>query len=295
MEKKNIYIKDVDYFKKRTGYDKVYLNASIVDLNTKKFTKEIINLGRSLFDEIDFNMKNKFFNYLKNDILVQDIQYYDYQNKLVIEKKIKEKFEDWNMIPYIDNNINIYQFASIAIRIYLMKKANDFVDNQTSDFQSKIIKNIEDKNKLNKNKYLYIFNDYYLEDLSEPNKTNFICGNYDINYDVKFSKIKEYVFRLYNDLNMKYNLIQFSSKVYFDRSSKQGKIFTYHQTPISSVYKYLGESFCNNDGKIIQCQECGYYLEVTNSNTHYHDECYFERERRRKRNAYIEKNKNDRT
>lgn len=286
--KEELYRKTADYFKKVNGFDKVLLNDSIIDLNTNLLITKIINLGRDLFDILNIDMKNKFFDYLRNDILAQDIQHFDYTNELIIENTIEKWSENCTISPYDKEKINLYQFASISIRIYLMMKTYNFISNRMNSYKDYVCYDINDKNTLNRNKYFYIFNDYFLEELSENDRNKIPFGTLNFNYNISYAKIKEYLFRLYNDVNKVYKLVQFSSKIQFSKEEKQGKIFTYHETPISAVYKKLGEIFCSNNGRIIQCVHCGYYLEVENANTQYHRECYEEHERLRK------KNKNDR-
>ena len=107
-----LYRETDDYFKKVNGFDKVLLNDSIIDLNTNLLMTKIINLGRDLFDILNIDMKNKFFDYLRNDILVQDIQHFDYTNKLIIENTVK------NWCKNCSNYYHDYYWTKILISIY---------------------------------------------------------------------------------------------------------------------------------------------------------------------------------
>ena len=48
-----------------------------------------------------------------------------------------------------------------------MMKTYNFIGNRMNSYKEYVPYNITDKNTLNRNKYFYIFNDYFLEELSE--------------------------------------------------------------------------------------------------------------------------------
>lgn len=279
----NLIKTGIDYSKKTKGFDKILFKNDIVDLKTKQLTTLLINLGKNLFDKTNFDMKNCYFDYIRNDILADMIKSFDFENKLIIQEYIKD-WSEQNILPFNESQMSLYEFASICIRLYLLMKTNEFIDNKINDNRIYAKYSSDDINKFNRDKYFYIFNDYYIEDLDETEREHFNINSSNIKYNIEYSKLKEYVFRLYNDMNKTYNLIQIAQMVYFDKKTKKGKIIKYHKSPLSAVFTYIGTRFCNNDKNITECWHCGYYMEVENDNTHYHDDCYFEHERLRKKN-----------
>lgn len=285
MNKQLIFEKTNNIYYKKKGYDKVMLSSkTICDINTQKLTKMIINLGKDLFDTIKIDMSKLTFNHLQiDDNLTNAIVTYDINNKYFICNLIENWYKE-NIVPFRNNEmLDIYRFCSICIRLFLINKTIDFVINKTNHDYIKY--NIDDKNKFNRNKYFYIFNDYYIEDLDENDLVVFNIDTSNINYNIKYGKLREYATRLYNDMQKTYNISQISTGIYFDREKKKNYMYRYHLTPLSAVFNYIGERICKDNKDITQCWQCGYYMEVDNRNTHYHDECSWEHDKERKKNG----------
>lgn len=271
-------------YKKKRGYDKVMLPSGIIsDINTRKLTTKILNLGKELFDMLKIDMHKLTFNHLKiDDNLTNTIVSYDIKNEFSVYNLIEKWYTD-NIIPFNNNEmLDTYRFCSICIRLYLINKTIDFINNKTDHDYIKY--NIDDRNKFNRNKYFYIYNDYYIEDLNNDILLSFNIDKIDITYDIKYSKLREYATKLYNDMQKVFKISQISTGVFFDKKKQKNYMFRYHLTPLSAVFNYIGERICKDNKAITQCWQCGYYMEVDNGNIHYHSDCFCEHDNERKKN-----------
>ena len=294
---KNDLIEELDIYTSKLNYSKFInlfkikkstdIKDIINDINAPLFTVNILNLGEELLKLLDFQMDGwTFFINKEYDRLEDEIKNYDINNNSKVLVKLDKWYKD-NIRPFYkvtENKLNDYSFAALSIRFFLICQTIEKTDSMLKTKPHSKGKSINDKYGLKHDDWFYIFNDYLINDLDEKDYTSFCINKLELSYkNVTIKKIREYAFKLFNELDKRYNLINIKCTMFYDEKVEKSIALYYHLTPISVAYNHLISKLCNKDIMIKQCKYCNQFMEVKKSSKEYHDDCFFEKEKQRKR------------
>ncbi len=260
----------------------------IFDLDTNEFTSRILNLGKELLNYVSNSLQNTYIQFDKFDYLKQELIVFDMQNNFIIKNNIINWYKN-NLFPFdeskIDYNTNdeiyIFEFASLCIRLYIIVNRFDKINKRKNEASA------ESKYGINNSNQYFIFNDYILENMDEKERDKFSWEKKKINHNIDDDTILIYINRLFNDINKKYNLFYLQKNLIIN-GNNENTIQNYYSTPMSCVINHIAKHLCNKQLYIRECEHCGYYMKTNHLSQRYHENCLSEVDR-------IRKSKNDRS
>lgn len=270
------------------GYDKIYIKDEIenkidkYELNTKELTARVLQLGEKLKKIIKIPTKNTGIQFFGKDELKQMLITYNYNNKLELERIIKEWYES-NIYPFNvttkynnDSDDTMYNFAALCIRLQIIVEYYTSITNRINNTSSSISPGVHE------GKWYFIFDDYIRDDYFQKNPNN-VSYYEKFEYRLDDEIVLEYITRLFNDINNKFHIWNFKEEIIFQKDNKKNIIFNYYDSPIAAVYNSIAEMLCGNELRVKKCEYCNCYMTYENSNQRYHEECNKEHDLERKK------------
>ena len=269
------FIEEVDH----SPIPNIDIKTGEFDLDTKELTTRVINFGKKILNYIGNDLQNTYIDFLKHDFLRQKLVDNDIKNHFIIKDEIIKWYKD-NIYPFNNLNNDEYTFAALCIRLYaILKCYNRAITRKDSSSASTL-------SGKHKSDLYFIFNDYIIADMTENDYIKYILNHKKINHKIDDDVIINYINKLFNDINEKYNIWEFNKALILNKKMKN-TIISYYVSPISAVYNLIATLLCGKEAHIKECNYCGYYMKVDNLHQEYHKECHLA--------VDLERKKNDRT